>query len=292
MGYLKSTLPKLSGIDETSVILAPKERARVMRGVEAGIGKKPTDPGALKVWQEQRSKRYAEAIKKEADRLGLVQHKDIRNEMIDLSFEWRPVGEGLADPNYLSYRSSSKELYADFVSALLNNPGYVKDKAPKTYELFFEYIDRKPEFKKQYLFMEQIMQGRPADLAEMRLEDRRNMFATGDSLREQFEREAKERSVSIWKTLRQAFDDKYFPILDKLNKAKREGAVPKNETAHLLQEMDLWTNEAYQMTKKIDAEVIAKLEKAGVTQFDFGDFLYLTRVIGRDGLSKSDVSSL
>lgn len=287
MNYLKTTLPKLSGQDATQGIITPKERARISREVEGKIGNRPKDESALKIWKENRSKAYAEAISKEADRRGLVTHKDIRDEMISLSFEWRPMDGGENDPSYLSYRSSSKELYADFVSALLNSPGYVKTKAPKTYELFFEYLDKKPDFKKQYLFMQQVMQGKPSDLAEIRMEDRRMMFAKGDSIREQLEKEAEERTRDTWQNLRQLLDDRFFPIAKRLNRQKRDAIVPSSEAVHLLREAGMWQVDAYKYTQQIDNEAIKPMIKTGATTQDLGDYQYLRRVIGKAEIDKN-----
>ena len=73
----------------------------------------------------------------------------MKKEAKELSFKWRPLG-GNTDKKYLEYRNSSKEIYADMISVLLNDPVMLKESAPKFYNNFFGYLDRKPEVKAQY----------------------------------------------------------------------------------------------------------------------------------------------
>lgn len=310
--YLKNFLPKLSSIEANEdSLITPEDREKIKKEVEKELGARPADSEELKAWRKLkkedrgarpadspavkewkriRSERYAEAVIKAADVRGLVTHKDIRDEMIKLSFEWRPIEEGTdQDEAYMSYRSSGVEIYADNLSALLNSPGYVQQKAPKFFELFFEYLDRKPEFKEAYIAAQKMMNGTPAEIMTARQQDTRTMFAKGDAIREQLDKQDDLKENNIYERLRQMFDDKYYPILRKLEAGNRSGAIPKSNTAHLLQELDLVQNDVYLLTQKIDQTVIKPLADAGATQADLSEYMFLKRIIGKTSISNADI---
>lgn len=306
--FLKNFLPKLSSISE-EYIIRPKDRERIRKRVEKEIGPRPEDSQAIIDWRKQkksdrgnrpedskavkewkriRSEKYAKAIMREADNRGLIQNKDLRDEMIKLSFTWRPV-EDSQDPDYMAYRSSGKEIYADAISALLNNPEWVSKQAPTFYKLFFEYLDRKPEVKEAYIAAQKMMNGTPEDIMAARQQDVRMMFAKGEAIREQLDAEAKLHDVNIYERMRQMFEDKYYPLIKKLESQNRNGVIPKSEAVHLLREIDLWKNEAYELTRKIDIDVLGKLKDTNVTMADLSEYMFLRRIIGKTSISADEV---
>ena len=60
--------------------------------------------------------------------------KELRQELIGLSEFWRPWNRDTATPQFIAYRDSGKELYADALSVFLNSPGTLKKMAPKFFE--------------------------------------------------------------------------------------------------------------------------------------------------------------
>jgi hypothetical protein len=216
---MKNFLPKLSSVDEEGSLITPKDREAIKKTVEKELGPRPADSedlkawrkvkkeergtrpednAAVKEWKRIRSERYAEAIIKAADARGLITQKALRDEMIKLSFEWRPIAEGAdQDESYMAYRSSGKEIYADTLSALLNNPGYVQQKAPIFFEMFFEYMDRKPEFKEAYIAAQKMMNGTPEEIMAARQQDIRTMFVKGENIRENLEEQATKKLLLL-----------------------------------------------------------------------------------------------
>lgn len=77
-----------------------------------------------------------------------ITDKDLRDELKALSYSRRPLGKGANNPKYMKYRNSALELYADFISALLNSPETAEQFAPKFFKLFFKTIEKKPAFVK------------------------------------------------------------------------------------------------------------------------------------------------
>lgn len=80
--------------------------------------------------------------------------EQIRKEAIDLSSQWRgpfPLND--------DYRNSAPELYADFLSALLNAPQFAKRVAPNVYEGFFNGLSQKPKVDAAYQEMQKLLSG-------------------------------------------------------------------------------------------------------------------------------------
>ena len=77
-------------------------------------------------------------------------HKnEIIEELKALTEWWNPF-DPAADDAYTKYRYSSKELYAEAMSVLLNDPATLEERAPTFYHTWFQYLERKPEVKKVY----------------------------------------------------------------------------------------------------------------------------------------------
>ena len=80
--------------------------------------------------------------------------EQIRKEAIDLSSQWRGPFQLNDD-----YRNSAPELYADFLSALLNAPQFAKRVAPNVYEGFFNGLSQKPKVAAAYQEMQRLLSG-------------------------------------------------------------------------------------------------------------------------------------
>jgi len=78
----------------------------------------------------------------------------IRKEAVGLSEQWR--GPFSADDKY---RNSAEELYADFLSALLNAPQWTRRVAPNLYEGFFNGLNQKPTVQAAYREMQDLLSG-------------------------------------------------------------------------------------------------------------------------------------
>lgn len=74
----------------------------------------------------------------------------MRKEAKALSWAWRPFDEALADAEFLAYRNLGAELYADFISALFNNPDFAIREAPLLSRMFFGFLDKKPNVREIY----------------------------------------------------------------------------------------------------------------------------------------------
>lgn len=106
----------------------------------------------------------------------LVTSTMYRNDARDLSRDWRG-----SFPDGDRYRDTAKELFADFMSAMLNKPEWVNQKYPRLYDAFQNLRDSKPGFKSAYREIETWLQGDTV-AQELRAQDRQSVQRTLDIL--------------------------------------------------------------------------------------------------------------
>jgi hypothetical protein len=78
----------------------------------------------------------------------------IKSELVTLSKKWR----GDFSPSD-KYRGSGKELYADFISAILNDPMWTAKNAPYATLGFLNALEQKPEVDQAYQLVISLVQG-------------------------------------------------------------------------------------------------------------------------------------
>lgn len=210
-----------------------------------------------------------------------VTDKELRSELWTASTYWRPFDQELASPDFLAYRKSAKELYADSISMLLNSPGTLERLAPKFYRGFFGSLDQKPPVKEAFLQLQALLNGRNNDILSTRGQDIREMFARGEAIFAQKNAEKELASKRLWERLRQQLDDRYHPILKKIQDLEAKGEIVPEELQpkFALQELSLADNVSHLMLSRIDREVVDPIEAAGMSIEDLGEALFLTRIV-------------
>lgn len=206
---------------------------------------------------------------------------EMARELWALSKYWRPVDEATAPASFLAYRKEPAEMYADFISALFNDPKLVQNMAPESYNTFFKLLDRKPEVKVAYFELQELLAGTSEDLMKARQEDIRAGFARGEDLQAGFQAKKEARVTKFWERLRQQLDDVNYPITKKQQMAEANGRIFSDEEnpRFLLQEQSLVDNENFLLVDKIDNEIVKPLEKSGMIIEDVGEYLLLDRII-------------
>jgi hypothetical protein len=92
---------------------------------------------------------YKELIEAEIRKRQLLQWQDVQDELKAFTQKWKPF-DPAADAKFTKYRFSSPELYADALSALITNPGYLRQEAPIFFEAFYNFLENKPMVKDIY----------------------------------------------------------------------------------------------------------------------------------------------
>ena len=80
-----------------------------------------------------------------------LKNQDLKDELIAWSEQHRPYNKSESSANFIKYRESATELYADAVSGILVDPVLFQEYAPNFFEAWMENLDRNPKFADIYL---------------------------------------------------------------------------------------------------------------------------------------------
>jgi len=210
--------------------------------------------------------------------------KHLRDELIGLTDWWNPF---LANADkmgaaYVKYRMSSKELYAEMISVLMNDPGALKDRAPIAWETFFNHLDKNPEAKRA-LFELWDWMNKPeyARLAERRA-GVLGMFQNGAEL---MDRKIADKA-RLWTLegftdgLRTFLDTRYWPAIKRERAAAAKGDVQagQNILEWMFDAHPLADNHVYLWLQGVQDRVRGPLLKAELTEENLGEFLMWDRI--------------
>ena len=214
---------------------------------------------------------------------GELTNKEIKDELIKVTQYMHPFDPKGVPPSYLQYRLSPRELYAEAISLLLNSPGTIEKMAPQFTKAFFENLDKKLDVKEAYFDMLELLNGERSNVLDALDQDIRRMFAKADPLRAQKMTEKKIATVSMFERLRQFVDNKYRPIIKKVENLEKLGTIfsPDKNPKYILEEYAMANNKIYEWCLKLDTDVKKELDLAELTEIDFGVYVFLKRIIGR-----------
>ena len=138
---------------------------------------------------------FKRLLAEEAARRKMFSLSGLREEFVDLSRKYKPWVEfdpknpdGGGSPLYDRYRKSPQELYADFVSALFNDPLLVQQEAPNAFAMFHTWTqEKKPEFFDAWMKMQntdraQQMKERLQMITDMRTEEFKSIYQIYNSV--------------------------------------------------------------------------------------------------------------
>ncbi len=219
----------------------------------------------------------------------LSTNKAIRNELMDLSAKWRGEFERKGGSKYDKYRRSSKELYADAISVLFNDPKRLQTEAPKFWQGFIEYLDRKPAVQEN-LFVIWDLLNEPADVVqEKRLNAIYEGFAEAKAIRkgimeEKLPRQSiMERVMSVWAGFMRQHITRFDPIYRKVDSISKDYGIiisPKQRLRMQLEEMQMRRNAVYLYLDSVIKDITSPLDQLGMTEDDLGTLLKLERELG------------
>lgn len=209
-----------------------------------------------------------------------VTDKELRNELWEWSKFWRPFDEAKASKNFLKYRKSAVELYADAISGLLASPGTLEKKAPTFYREFFDQLDNKPQVKEEFYKLWELLSYGPEEVLKERSKDIRGGFERAEDEWRMMLVEKKARKRNFWFEFRYDFVDRNTRIIDKVNQAVQEGAVVSDD------ENPAYLAAAYNYVNGlvknwIETEINPSylgVQEDGMTWEDLGELLLLERI--------------
>lgn len=214
-----------------------------------------------------------------------VTNLDIRTELKDLSMLWKPFDE-LKNPGFTQYRYSSKELYADAISVLLNDPALLEEKAPTFYKEFFAALDSKPEVKDSYFKIMKTLNQSEETIINERLNDLDRMFDRGEEKQRAIQLEKQKTKFDFLYHIKVLFDDRFTPINRKVEEALKAGKTVSDETnpVYSLQNLNYMDSKiksflvksfqpAYTEAEKVDGgwEAVGKITLLERAMYERGD---------------------
>ena len=217
-----------------------------------------------------------------------ISNSIIREELKAVSKMWRPYDESKVPQSYKSYRNSSKELYADALSVLLNTPGTLEKLAPTFYDTFFAELDRKPEFKEAYFNLQELLSKDRAELVKMRREGVQEMFKVGDTkavdlqIERDAERQARQRN--LWFRFKFDLVDTNQPLIEKVNALKKQGIYvnPDDNPVYFLEERNYLGGKIKAYFEEKFQPVYKNVTDLGVAWEEFGEALMYERILAGD----------
>jgi len=221
--------------------------------------------------------RYRELIEAAMRGRQLLERKVVTEELKRVTHIWKPFMPG--PDSYTKYRYSSKELYADAISVLMNEPELLRKEAPTFYHGLFAYIDRKPDVKDLYDAIQEKM-GNTGDLMNDRLSDTYDMFKRGYEIRENLNIQQQSMVESIKDSTARYFIDKMHGPLKHIRvmeKAGGERAALAKEARYQLEEIAHLADAVENYFYHIGDAVLKPLKKNGITPEQLGAYLFLRR---------------
>lgn len=233
------------------------------------------------------------ATREEFKALGLDKERVYIDELKNLSQIWKPFDEN-ADIAYTSYRYSGEELYADAISVLFNNPQLLKDTAPRFWDSFFDFLDRKPDVKTSLFDTYALLrQGRGALLSE-RYQGIFDMFQKAEDQWAVLREDQQKQSDNVIFHIKRELVDRNAKIIQRIQKAQKDGAViPADENPqYALEELNYVGGKQKAWMEEYVAPIQKQLKDAGVSWEDFGAYLFLNRIVNERGEAQNPTTYL
>ncbi len=216
-----------------------------------------------------------------SDEHGRIHLAPIKKELRALSATWRPWDPETATESFRRYRNSAKELYADFVSAVLANPGVAEREAPQTWQAFFDGLDKKPEVATAYFDLQDLLQGDRGTVKERRSEWLREGFRTGQAKAIDVHRAKVETRRLKWQTVIPAFKNAVIDASSALRDTLKDADLPPDlNPVHMLSELNYINHDTW--LEQTVAPIARDLEAVGLGTDTLGEVLTYRRVVAGD----------
>lgn len=218
----------------------------------------------------------------------VIHRDDIRAELVKVSKAWRGDFDEKGKASYDRYRQRGKELYADAISALFNNPGWLEETAPTFYREFFEHLDQKSEVYDAYFGIQELLSGTREELVARRRAGVHEMFGMADTKAldiEQLRRQEREASKgNLWNRLRIELIDKNTPVIDRVKALVKRGTLlnPDEDPRYALKELRHLGAKQQGFISRTFQPVYEMTQEAGISWSHFGEALFYERIVSGD----------
>ena len=235
-----------------------------------------------------------------------IKNTAIRDELTALSATWRPWNRATSPARFREYRDSARELYADAVSVLLNDPEMLTRDAPQFAQAFFDGLDAKPDVLQAYFDLQEQLSGTRVELVEKRQAGVRRMWHEGNvkalELEQLRQRQTTERRHNLWFRLRHELLDKHTTFIDRVHELEQRGVTinPDDDPRYILSERNYLGGKLKGFVEEQFAPIHQEILESGVGWATFGELLFYDRIIAGDrsevanpkGLSPANATEL
>ena len=229
---------------------------------------------------------YKDLLKKEILKRKLYEEEVIREELKNLTRWWHPFDEASQtnpltgqQSSYVKYRFSSRELYAEFISVLLNAPAKAKQMAPTAYEAFWNHIGEKEEVLDALLKTQSLIQGDNDELLRQRESDIKGMFEKSEQMFRARQLRYEKARKSIWFMVKNAFWDKNNSILDLRGPASKTSIIdPGIDPKYILEKREFVSAAVRSYLEKL--EPVYKQISEKKLKSDISLYIFAKRIMG------------
>jgi hypothetical protein len=226
--------------------------------------------------------KYRELLREEINKRRLFEAEVIREELEALTKWWNPYDEG-ADATYTEYRKSGKELYAEALSVLLNNPQTIAERALFFNRAFFNYFPNKPNVKQVYDEIQDLISKPKEVLQQDRLNRVYDGFKRAESKRQEIAKQEKMPKLSGWNKLLKDYVSLIIPIIRKIPEP-RKLTMELNDRQVLrdyLEKLAFANEKVAVMLVDMEKNINKELERSGLSVEDFSALLEVERNISQ-----------
>lgn len=211
---------------------------------------------------------------------GDLTNKEIKTELINLGQLWKPF-DPTESKEFTKYRYSAPELYADAISVLFNDPEMLKQEAPLFWRSFFDNLDKKPEAKDNFFKLWDLLNKGEETVLSERDKLINEMFQRGEDLIKIKHEENKLKKQNYLFRLKVEFVDKNSAIIKKIDEARKNGVEvnPDDDPRLALDELNYVGGVQKEWLQSNIQPIYHEMFNAGITWEDFGQALFLTRVM-------------
>jgi hypothetical protein len=211
---------------------------------------------------------------------GDLKNKEIKEELKAVTQYWNPFDEN-KNTKYTAYRYSSRELYAEAISVLLNNPNKLKELAPKFHKAFWDNIDKKPVVKDALESLTEFLKASHNIKMESRLGDVHDMYKRSETLFREIRAKERKNDNNLMLQIKRELIDRNAAILEKLKEAERRGEKinPEDNPKYALEEYNYLAGKVKSLLVEIQREVLRPIEEAKIDPLFMADYMMFDRIV-------------
>jgi hypothetical protein len=235
--------------------------------------------------------KFDELLREEIKKRRLIENAVVVDELKRVTHKWSPFNAETSPEEYVRYRYSQKELYAEAMSVFFNDPELLMELAPTWSRGFFNWASEKKEFTDAYeAWQNDLEQNGIGNRTERRLSE---MFAEGEKQKEVQEDERAARILAnannLWPSFVKHFFDSRWPVIKQVAKAVANGMQMTEENNPILRlERMIYAMSGSGGRAYLErfAKLYDDLKKNGLTMLDLNLMAFEERIAYDEGRQK------